>query len=69
MSEKHKKVCKVLNYCEHFLVFVSDISGCVSIAVFASLVGVPVIIASSAVRLKICALTTGIKKKERSTII
>ena len=35
MSEKHKKVCKTLNYLEHFLVFVSAVNGCVSISVFA----------------------------------
>ena len=28
-SEKHKKVCKALNYFEHFLIFISAISGCV----------------------------------------
>ena len=62
MSEKHKKVCRALNYFEHFLVFVSELSGCVSISAFASLVGFPVGIASSAVGLKICAITAGIKK-------
>ena len=62
MSEKHKKVCRALNYFEHFLVFVSELSDCVSISAFASLVGFPVGIASSAVGLKICAITVGIKK-------
>ena len=61
MSEKHKKACRTLNYCEHFLIFISAVSGCVSISTFALLVGVPVGIASSAVRLKIGAITTGIK--------
>ena len=37
MSEKHKKVCRVLNYFEHFLIFVSAISVCVSIFAFAAL--------------------------------
>ena len=37
MSKKHKKVCMVLNYIEHLLIFA-----------FASLVGIPVGIASSA---------------------
>ena len=62
MSEKHIKGCRALNYSEHFLVFVSDVSSCVSISVFASLVGVPVGIASSEVGLKICAMTARIKK-------
>ena len=42
--------------------FVFDVSGCVSISVFASLVSVHVAITSFAVGLKICALTVGIKK-------
>ena len=40
MSKKHKKTCRNLNYFEHF----------------ASLVGIPIGITSSAVGLKICAL-------------
>ena len=47
MSEK---VCRALNYFEHFLVFVS-------VSVFASIVGVPVAIACSAVGLKLCAIS------------
>ena len=61
MSKKYNNVRRVLNYFEHFLVFISAVSGCFSISVFASLVGVPVGIASSAVELKICALNVGIK--------
>ena len=45
---------RALNYCEHFPFFVSAIRGCVSISCFASLVGVPVGIKSSAVLLKVC---------------
>ena len=52
MSEKHKKVSRDLNYFEHFIVFVSAVSDCVSISALASLVGFPVAIASSAIRLK-----------------
>ena len=62
VSEKHKKVCRVSNYFEDFLVFVYAAIGCVSVSVFASLNGVPVVIASSAVGLNICASITGIKK-------
>ena len=36
--------------------------GCVSISAFASLAGIPIGITSSAVELKICAITAGIKK-------
>ena len=41
---------------------VSKTSGCVSISAFASLVCVPVSITNSAVGIKICAITAGIKK-------
>ena len=60
----------------HFLVFVSSISGCVSISAFTSLfgvcyvsisafdslVGIPIGLVGSAVGLKMCAITAGIKK-------
>ena len=63
MSEKHKKVCKALNYFQHFLVFISAVGGCVSISAFASLIGsVPIVITSSELGLKICAITAGIKQ-------
>ena len=61
MSEKHEKVCRSLNYFENFLVFVPDVSGCVSISTFVSLVGAPAGIASSSVGLKICKIAAGIK--------
>ena len=64
MSKKHKKVCTTLNYIEHFLILGSTITGCVSISAFASLVGIPVGITSSAIGLTICAITTEIKKYE-----
>ena len=62
MSKKHKQVCKVLNYIEHLLIIISTITGCVSISAFASLVGIPIGIASSTIGLKICVITAGIKK-------
>ena len=62
MSKMHKKVCKVLNYIDHLLIVISTITGCVSISAFASLVGVTIGIASSAVGLKIYAKSVGIKK-------
>ena len=62
MSEKHKKVCRDLNYFEHVIVFVSAVSDCVSISALASLVGFPVAIVSSAIRLKVFVTIPGIKK-------
>ena len=62
MSKKHKKVCRVLNYIDHFLIVISTITGSVSISAFASLVGIPIGITSSAIGLEICAITAGIKK-------
>ena len=62
MSKKHKKVRGVLNYIEHSLIVISTITGCVSISAFASLVGIAIGITSSAIELKICVITAGIKK-------
>ena len=62
MSKKHKKVCTTQSYIEHFLILVSTITGCISNSAFASLIGIPIGITSSAIGLKICAITAGIKK-------
>ena len=62
MSKKHRKVFITLNYIEHFLILGSTITGCVSISSFASLVGIPVGITSSAVVLKTWVITAAIKK-------
>ena len=63
MSEKHTKLCSEL--LRTFSYFVSTVSGCVLVSAFASLVGVPVGIASSVVGLKICTITAKIKKRKR----
>ena len=62
MCEKYKKTYKYLNYVEHLLILASTITGCISIFTFASLICVPVAITSSAVGIKICPITVGIKK-------
>ena len=62
MSKKHKKVCITLNYIQHLLILAFTITECVSISAFASLVGIPIGITSSAIGLKICSITAGIKK-------
>ena len=61
-SKKHKKICTTLNYIEHCLILGSTITGCVSLSAFASLPGIPIAITSSAIGLKICAITAAIKK-------
>ena len=74
MSKKHKKLCRVLYYIDHSLIAISIITGWVSI--LASLAGIPIVITSSAIGLKICVIMVGIKKfksivkkkKQRSTI-
>ena len=69
VSKKHNKVCITLNYIENFLILPSTITGCISISTFASLIGIPIGITSSAIGLKICVVTAGIKnyksKKKR----
>ena len=61
MTEKYKKTCKYLNYVENLLILVSTVTAWVSISAFASLVTIPVGITSSAVGIKNCAITVGIK--------
>ena len=61
MSEKYQKVCRALNYFEHFLVFASAVSGCVSTSAFASLIAAPVGTVTSAVGLKNYIITARIK--------
>ena len=60
MSKKHKKVRRVLNYIELSLISISAITRCVSISAFASLVGIPIGIASFTIELKICVITAAI---------
>ena len=62
ISKKHKMVCTTLNYIEHFLILGSTVTGSVSISVYASLVGIPIGITSSAIGLKIFVITAAIKK-------
>ena len=59
-SEKIKKTYKYFNYVKHLLTLAITI--CVSISAFASLVCLPVGITSSAVGIKLCAITAGIKR-------
>ena len=59
--ESTKKICTTLNYIEHFLILAITITGCVSISFSASLVGISIGITSSAIGLKICAITAGNK--------
>ena len=58
-SKKHKNL---LNYIENLIALISTFTGCVSIFAFAFLVGIPIGITSSTIRLKICVITVGIKK-------
>ena len=62
MAQKHKKSRRTLNYFEHFLLFISSVTGCVSIFAFDSLVDVHVGINGSAVEFKISAITARLKK-------
>ena len=68
MSEKYKKTCKYLNYVEHLLILASTVTGCVSVSSFPLLVCVPVGITSSAVGIKICAITAGNEIKSISQL-
>ena len=61
-NRKHKEVCATLNYIQQSLILASPITECISISVFASLLGIPVGNTSSAIWLKICAIGAGIQK-------
>ena len=56
-----KKVWTTLNYIKHSLILIPTITGCVSVSAFASLVGIPIGITSSAVGIKIYVITAAIK--------
>ena len=60
MREKYKKTCNYLNYVKHLLILPSTITS--SISAFDSLVYVPVGITNSAVGIRVCEITAGIKK-------
>ena len=49
MSRKHKKVCTTLNYIKYFLISACTVTECMSIYAFASLLGIPIGITSSAI--------------------
>ena len=49
-----------LDYIEHLIVLTSGVIGCVNSSVFASLVGIPIGITSSAVGIKVCSIAAGI---------
>ena len=51
-----------MNYIDLLPAVICTITGWVSISAFASLVGIPIRVTSSATGLKICVLTAGIKK-------
>ena len=62
ISRKHRKICTTLNYIEHCLISVSEITGYISISAFVSLLDIPIGIASYVIGLKICAIAAGNKK-------
>ena len=43
-------------YIEHFLILAPTIAGCNSISIFPSFFGIPIVIRSSKIGLKICAI-------------
>ena len=74
MSEKHKKNV-YLKYVEHLLILTSTVTGYISISGFSSLVAISAGITSSAVGIKVCTITAGIKsisqlqRKRRKSMI
>ena len=62
ISKRHRNICKILNYTEHWFMLASTVTRFVSISVFASLIGMPVVIKSSAATIKFFVITADIKK-------
>ena len=60
MSRKHKNVSTTLYYIENLLILVSTITGCISISAFTRFC-IHIGIMSSTIKLKIFAITSGIK--------
>ena len=67
MSKDHNKVCRFSNYVDHLLIVISAITGCISNSTFVSLASIPIGITGSAIGLKICEITAGIKKYKSVT--
>ena len=61
MSKKHKRTCTTLNYIENFFILASTITESISLSALASLIGILIGITSSAIGLKMCTITAGIK--------
>ena len=59
---EHKKVSTTVIYNENFLILEPTIIGCASVSDFCFLVGTPVLITSSAIKLKTFSVAAGIKK-------
>ena len=49
VSKKHKKIFAARNYIDLFLILTSVATGCISISIFASLLGIPIGITSSVI--------------------
>ena len=62
VNKKHKKMHTAFNYAVNLLILPSAVGDCVSISAFALLLGIHLGLTSSAVWLKICAMTARIKK-------
>ena len=57
-----KNTRRLVDYVKHLLTLASSFTDCISISTFASAIGIPVEITSSAVGLKIGVIAAGIKK-------
>ena len=62
MTEKYKNSHKILYHVEHLLILASTVTGCISISAFSSIVCVSFGIFSSALGIKVYAITAEIKK-------
>ena len=61
IGKKHKKFCTTQSYIEPGLTLAYMITGIISVSAFASLIGIPIGITSSAIGLKVCTIGARIK--------
>ena len=69
MSKKHKNVFRVLNYIERLVIIIFTITESVSISTFASLVGIPIEVLSSAIIKKYKSIVKKKKKKDDKIVL
>ena len=62
LKKQSRNVRTTVSYIDYFIIIVSAVTGYISIAGFVSFLSIAIGIMSSAIELKICTISAGIKK-------